>query len=100
MAVELRRMRGVLRVEIDLDGDFVSRDEFEVAAQEMWKAEGYWPVGAALGLNVEEHWIDLEITDASDEGEALEVVAEQRDIEGEARKLYAATGDERLRTLL
>ena len=78
------------------------RETFEAAAQEMWRTDGYWPVGAALGLSVEEHWIDLEITDDcdGDEDEDPEVVAEQRDIEREARELYAATGDERLRTLL
>lgn len=100
MAAELRRMRGVLRVEIDLDGDFASREAFRSAAKEMWKAEGYWSVGAALGLSVEEHWIDLEITIDGDEDEDPEVVAEQRNIEREACELYAATADERLQTLL
>ena len=100
MAVELRRMRGVLRVEIDLDGVFASREAFEAAAEEMWKTDGYLMAGRLLGLDVEEHGVELMFVDDGDEGEDPEVVAEQRDIEREARELYSATGDERLRTLL
>ena len=100
MEGEPRRIRAVLRVEIDLDGVFASREAFRSAAEEMWKADGYLAAGAALGLDVEENWVELMFVDDGDGDEDLEVVAEQRDIEREARELHAATGDERLRTLL
>ena len=100
MEGEPLRVRAVLRVEIDLDGVFACREAFRSAAEEMWKADGYLAAGAALGLDVEEHWVELLFVDDGDEDEDPEVVAEQRDIEREARKLYGATGDERLRTLL
>ena len=100
MEGEPRRVRAVLRVEIDLDGVFASREAFEAAAEEMWRTDGYLTAGRLLGLDVEEHWVELLFVDDGDEDEDPEVVAEQRDIEREARELYAATGDERLRMLL
>ena len=79
---------------------FASREAFRSAAEEMWKADGYLAAGATLGLDVEENWVELMFVDDGDEGEDAEVVAEQHDFEREARELYSATGDERLRTLL
>lgn len=58
---EFRRYRGVLRTEIDVDGNFTSYKEFKKAVETMWNAGGYWIEGHKAGLDAEENWIELNL---------------------------------------
>jgi hypothetical protein len=62
-----KRYRAVLRTEIDFDGTFASRREFEAAVERVWNAGGYWDAGLAEGVEAEENWMELLYLEGGDD---------------------------------